>query len=421
MLSRQLNTVIKTQLRAYISSKAFLWSTLILPVVMFAIIFVQMSLTSMESKEQSAIGILSDDQNLLEQLKPAMSELEEVKDGLYTMSYDLVQTDDVTAYIDKSRADLLKDSNNGYFYIPASAREDKKINYYSNNPGNQDVRKNITAVINHVLNRDYFSNKPVAQEDIDYAVQDIEINGIKVSQQGAVEQSYGNHIAGFAMAILLMLSMFIIAMPFSAIIIDEKMSRSVEVLLTSVSARELLTGKIISATIAGLTQMLIWLMPLFILMLDTSVLSIPDKYQPDLGIGTVLFFLLNYILGLTIIMSLWGGLSAMFDTGNDAAAAMFPLTMLMWMPFYAVFSLIKNPANSVAEILSITPFTSQYVMPLRMAIIDVPIWQPLLALGLNVLLLYGAMICGGKIYRISILSTGQRPGMKQFIHWLRYA
>ena len=82
---------------------------------------------------------------------------------------------------------------------------------------------------------------------------------------------------------------------------------------------------------------------------------------------------------------------------------------------------MKNPANSVAEILSIVPFKSQYVMPLRMAIIDVPVWQPLLALAINAVILYGAMICGGKIYKISILSTGQPPILKQFVQWLRYA
>ena len=106
---------------------------------------------------------------------------------------------------------------------------------------------------------------------------------------------------------------------------------------------------------------------------------------------------------------------------GDAAVSLFPLTLLMWAPFYAIFSLMKNPANSVAEILSIVPFTSQYVMPLRMAIIDVPVWQPLLALAINAVILYGAMICGGKIYKISILSTGQPPILKQFVQWLRYA
>ena len=111
----------------------------------------------------------------------------------------------------------------------------------------------------------------------------------------------------------------------------------------------------------------------------------------------------------------------MFDSTQDAGAALFPISLLMWVPFYAIFSLMKNPANSVAEVLSIVPFSSLYVMPLRMAIIDVPLWQPLLALALNAAILYGAIICGGKIYRISILSTGQPPNMKQFIHWLRYA
>ena len=413
--------MIKTGLKACFTSKAFLWSTLLLPVIMFGVIFVQMSLTSMESREQSVIGILSDDQGLLEQLQPAISELEEVSDGLYTMTYNRVPADVVEVFIDGARTELLADSNNGYFYIPASAREDKKISYYSNNPGNQDVRKNITAAINAVLNQRYFEGRPVAQADIDYAVLDVDIAGVKVTRQGIGEERWGNHIAGFSMAVLLMLSMFMIAMPFAGFVLEEKMNRAVEVMLTSVSPGEFLAGKIITSVIAGLAQMMIWLMPLFILMLDTSVLSIPEKYQPDMGIGTVVFFLLNYVLGLTIILSLWGGLSAMFDSAQDAGAALFPITLLMWVPFYAVFSLIKNPANSVAEILSIMPFTSMYVMPLRMAIIDVPAWQPLLALGLSAVLLYGAVLCGGKIYKISILSTGQRPSMKKLIYWLRYA
>jgi ABC-2 type transport system permease protein len=95
--------------------------------------------------------------------------------------------------------------------------------------------------------------------------------------------------------------------------------------------------------------------------------------------------------------------------------------MLMWMPFYAMFSMIQNPANSVAELLSMIPFTSLYVMPLRMAVIEVPVWQPLVALLLNGIILMGAMVAAGKIYRISILSTGQQPSMKQFLYWLRVA
>ena len=421
MINQRMLTVIKTHLKAYATSKAFMWSTLLLPVIMLAIIFIEMSLMTMESKEQSEITILTNDQLLLDSLKPAFTEMEQVRDGLYELTFNTIEESGIDAYINQSKEELLEDSNNGVFFIPASARTDKKISFYSNNPGNQDVRKNLSAVINSVLNQKYFSGKPVAQADIDYAVLDVEVKGVKVTEQGTAEQSWGNHIVGWTLAILLMLSMFFIAMPFSGFVIEEKMNRAVEVLLTSVSPKELLAGKIIAATIAGLSQMVIWLMPVFILMLDTGVLSIPEKFQVDLGFGTIVFFLLNYVLGLTIILTLWGGLSAMFDSTQDAGATLFPITLLMWVPFYAIFSLMKNPANSVAEILSIVPFTSLYVMPLRMAIIDVPVWQPLLALGLNAAILYGAMICGGKIYKISILSTGQPPNMKQFIHWLRYA
>ena len=421
MINPRIFTVIKSGLKAYFSSKAFLWSTLLLPVLMFGIIIVQTSLMNMESKEPSAISILSDDPRLLGMLEAALKNMEQVKSGLYTLTFSTVADEGIISFVEQARAKLLADSNNGIFFIPSSAGTDKKISFYSNNPGNQDVRKNLAGVINMVLNQKYFSDKPVAQVDINYAVLDVDIAGVKVTTQGIGEQRWGNHIAGFTMAVLLMLSMFMIAMPFAGFVLEEKMNRAVEVMLTSLSPRELLAGKIITSTIAGLTQMLVWLMPVFILMLDTSVLSIPEKYQVDLGLGTIAFFLTNYVLGLTIILSLWGGLSAMFDSAQDAGAALFPITLLMWVPFYAIFSLLKNPANSVAEVLSILPFTSMYVMPLRMAIIDVPAWQPLLALGLSAVLLYGAVVCGGKIYRISILATGQKPSLKKFMYWVRYA
>jgi ABC-2 type transport system permease protein len=210
-----------------------------------------------------------------------------------------------------------------------------------------------------------------------------------------------------------------IVMPFSAVIIEEKTNRAVEVLLTSVSPKELLAGKIMARAITGMAQMVIWLMPLFLMMLDPTILNLPDNFRVDIGIGTILFFVTNYVMGLTILLAIWGGFSAMFDSTQDAGNALWPVTMLMWMPFYAVFALLQNPANSVATLLSIAPFTSLYVMPFRMALVEVPFWQPLLALAISGLILYGTVVAGGKIYRISVLSTGQQPTLKQFMIWLR--
>ncbi|MES2606012.1 MAG: ABC transporter permease [Pseudomonadota bacterium] len=419
MISRGLKAVLKMHLKQQMLSKAFVWSTLLLPVMMFAIILIQFSLNSLDTVEPSHVYITSENPALLESLETAFGEREEVKSGTYTMEYKQVDESALADYLNSKRETLMADSNNGLFHVPSAAATDKHVRFYSTNLGNQVVREKVTDVLNAVLNRSYFRNSSLAQADIDYAVKAIEIEGLRVSAGGEEEGGIGNFAVGFGMAILLMISMMGIVMPFSAAIIEEKTNRAVEVLLTSVSPRELLAGKILARAITGVSQMVIWLMPLFVVMLDPTILEIPDEYRVDIGFGLILFFVANYVLGLTILLSIWGGFSAMFDSTQDAGNALWPVTILMWMPFYAIFSLFKNPANSVAEILSIAPFTSLYVMPLRMAIVEVPFWQPLLALAISGLLFYGAVVAGGKIYRISVLSTGQQPSMQQFVKWLR--
>jgi ABC-2 type transport system permease protein len=419
MMSRGLQTVLKMHIKQQMLSKAFVWSTLLMPVIMFVIVLIQISLANLDSVEKSHVIIASENTALLEALEPVFAEREEVTSGAYTLEYQRVEATGLDAYLNTTREIIMEDSNNGLFFIPAAAMTDKAVTFYSTNIGNQVLRENITEVINETLNRVYFQDLAVAQQDIDYAVKPVEIAAQRVSATGEEQGSAGNFVVGFGLAIMLMISMMGIVMPFSAVVIEEKTNRAVEVLLTSVNPRELLAGKIMARAITGMAQMIIWLMPLFLVMLDPTILDIPDDFKVSIGWGTIVFFIINYVLGLTILLAIWGGFSSMFDSTQDANNALWPVTMLMWMPFYAIFALFSNPANGVATILSIAPFTSLYVMPFRMALVEVPLWQSLMALGISGLIFYGAVVAGGKIYRISVLSTGQQPSMKQFMTWLR--
>lgn len=417
MKRRGFLTVLKLHVRQQIMSKAFIWSTLLLPVLMVAVGFIQNSLANLDGIEASQVIIASEDETLLDALEPLFAERPEVANGTYTLEYVLVRGADLEAFVESKRATIMANSNNGLFHVPASALDDKGIAFYSTNVGNQVLRQNVTRVVNEALNRLYFADR-VAQSDIDYAVKAVDVSGLRVSAGGEESGSNGNYIVGFGLAFLLMISVIGIVSPFSAAVIEEKTNRAVEVLLTSVSPKELLAGKIVARAVTGTAQMLIWLLPLFLVMTN-PMFAMPEGLEVSISFGTLLFFVVNYVLGVTIMLALWGGFSAMFDSTQDAGNTLWPVMMLMWVPFYGVFALLRNPANSVATILSIAPFTSQYVMPFRMLLVDVPAWQVLLALGLNGLVLYGAIAAGGKIYRISILATGQQPSMKQFLGWLR--
>ena len=418
MISRGFFTVYKMHIKQQLLSKAFVISTLLMPVIMFGIIGMQMKLASLNQPEKSHIYIASDGQSLLDALQTQLQTRKEVKNGIYQLDFQLVQPDSFDDYLASKKPDILANSNNGLFYVPGTALSDKEARYYSTNIGNQILRNAIGESINQTLNLRRFSGLNVAQDDLAFAVRNVDIKGFTLSKQGQQQGSAGNTIVGFAMAILMFMSIMGIVMPFSSLIIEEKSNRAVEVLLTSVNPKELLAGKILARTTTGLTQMLVWLVPLFVFVLFPAMMMLPPQFQLDIHTGMLLFFFTNYVLGLTAMLSVWGGFSAMFDSSQDAGQAMWPVTILMMLPFYTVFAAIGNPASSVVEILSIAPFTSLYVMPLRLAVLEVPLWQPLLALLLNGICCWLAIKAGGKIYRISILATGQQPTVKQFMRWL---
>jgi ABC-2 type transport system permease protein len=140
----------------------------------------------------------------------------------------------------------------------------------------------------------------------------------------------------------------------------------------------------------------------------------------DIGLFNILYFLLNYLMGLLIFLSIFAAFGAMFDTPQDAQSSMMPVMMLIIIPFVLAFSMLRNPANGLAEVSSMLPFATILVMPARMTLIDVPMWQLGVAFVVNLLTFYVCIRSGAKIYRITILMTGKRPGWKEIYKWVRY-
>jgi len=202
-------------------------------------------------------------------------------------------------------------------------------------------------------------------------------------------------------------------------VIEEKSNRIVEVLLSSVKSKELMTGKILGSAITGILQMAIWLSPIIIVAL-TGWITLPFELVFNLSAFQVCYFLINFFVGLIIFLGLFAAVASIFDNVQDTQSAMFPLIMLIMIPFFITFSMMKNPTNSLAKIASMFPFASVMVMPARMALIDVPVWQFLVSFSVNILTLILIFPIAGKIYRIGILKTGKKPTWAEVIKWLKY-
>lgn len=232
-------------------------------------------------------------------------------------------------------------------------------------------------------------------------------------------------------------------------VIEEKTNRIIEVIISSVKPFQLMMGKILGTTLAGVTQFAIWVFVGGILLvvlgavfgLDATgaagaspvgsqaqqiaedpnmIIQILEEVKKlPLGMLVVGFFV-YFVGGYFLYSSIYAAIGAAVDNETDTQQFMLPIIMPLMLAIYVgFFAVVDNPHGTVATIFSIIPLTSPIVMLMRIPF-DVPTWQ----LAISVILLIGSFIVtvwfGAKIYRVGILMYGKKPTYKELFKWLRY-
>jgi ABC-2 type transport system permease protein len=413
--------ILKREVKQQIFTKKFVIMTISMPLIMLVVLGLQFVIATFDREELSTIHILNESAAFQELVRNQLSSEDFDSRDLYRFEYAVVAADGVAAYVDAQRPALLEGKLTGVLFIPDSARDDKKATYYASNPANQNLLQRMREQLNRALVNEYFGQLNIDAAAVSYARTNVSIDGVRISREGNSTQNPGNLIVAFGFTMLIYISLLSMGPSVMAAVNEEKTNRIVEVLMSAVSAQELLYGKIMGTAVAGLVQMAIWISPVAII----SLMSLPALAMMDFGLQLslfqVLYFLLNYVMGLMVFLSIFAALGAMFDTPQDAQGSMMPVMMLIIIPFTLAFSMVRNPANVLAEVSSMLPFATILVMPARMTLIDVPLWQLGVATLVNFATFYFCIRGGAKIYRITILLTGKRPNWSEIWKWLRYA
>ena len=233
-------------------------------------------------------------------------------------------------------------------------------------------------------------------------------------------------------------------------VIEEKTSRIIEVIISSVKPVQLMMGKIIGTSLAGVTQFAIWValgsILVFILTtifgINLSEMQTPQQElmqqamqtpgmenQMQLAINSffnlpianlVIAFVFFFIGGYLLYSSLYAAIGAAVDNETDTQQFMLPILMPLILAVYVgVFTVIEDPHGTVSTVFSFIPLTSPVVMLMRIPF-GVPIWQQVLSLALLIGTFILAVWFAAKIYRVGILMYGKKPSYKELYKWLKY-
>ena len=421
MFNFRILAILKRELREKILSKTFILMTLLLPLFMFGLLAFQTFLITYENEENANLIIVSEIPGLVQNMQGDFAKLPLVKSGKYKISFETMARNKLETRLDEMKSDLLNEKLTGIVFIPESAKKDKKVEYYSKSPSNSDLTSKISGIINQSLVDNYFNDKQLSKEDIEYARQRVDFNGFRISADKKIEETNsGARIISFVFTFLLYFSLMFIGMMMMRSVIEEKNSKIVEIVLSSVNSSELMVGKIVGTAITGLLQMTIWMLPI-IIVISSSWFMIPPEYLPNVTIGQILYFLINFFIGLITFLGLFAMVGSIFDNDADAQSGIWPIMMLIMIPFFiSLIHVGKSPNSVLSNISSLLPFSSIMVMPARMSLVDIPTWQLALAIIINVATMLLIFPLAGKIYRVGILLTGKKPQWSEVIKWLKY-
>jgi ABC-2 type transport system permease protein len=200
---------------------------------------------------------------------------------------------------------------------------------------------------------------------------------------------------------------------------EEKENRLLEILVSSVSTRQLLVGKVLGLGAAGLLQVLVWIvsLPLLLSAASASVggILVGIHVPASFWLLAVVYFILGYLIFAVLSASV----AAVTSTVQEAQGISSIYTLMAVVPMWTLSMMLVSPDKPAWVVLSIFPFTAPVEVMLRLGLTGVPAWQLALSIGVLALSVAGGLVLASRLLRSYMLNYGKRPGLKQIFKSLR--
>jgi ABC-2 type transport system permease protein len=316
----------------------------------------------------------------------------------------------------------------GYIVLPADLLDGGHIVYRATSVANPYVLRDVRLAGTAAVQARRMGAAGLDPAVVQRLLAPVGVSAVRITATG---EEGGDQQGTFLVAYLLaFLAYMVIAMYGHAVmrsVIQEKVTRISEILVSSVRATQLMAGKIAGVSAAALLQVAIWVVMVAAVLSRSEMLqarfdispAAMEAFRLDPGIGLVL--VLFFVLGFLLFAAMFAALGAAMSTEQEAQPFQMVLMLPLFVPLLFLGPITTDPDGSIAVFLGLFPLTAPVAMPMRLA--SAPPDAMGVALSLGLLLLATAAIAwlAGKIYRVGILATGKRPTMAELVRWVRAA
>ncbi len=426
---RKVFPVLKREYVTRVKTKGFLVSTLVLPLVFAGIFVIPVLLVKFSSRQVQRIAVVDLSRQIWPQLQAAFPDT--LKDGHREFVFVAFPASSTT--LDEVEQKVTRQVESGEFrgllVIPAGVLQGEKVQYFAKNVSNFRLNERLSSRITRIANRIRLQSAGLDPTQVQKLTESIGLETFKLTKKGKGERDSGATFAvTYVLVFLLYMTLLVYGSTVMRSVLEEKTSRVVEVVLSSVSPFQLMAGKIIGVGAVGLTQLVIWgLTVLFLsiyglgLAASMGAASVLQRFHiPPLDPLVFFYFLVFFLLGYVLYSSFYAAIGAMTNSEQEAAQLQTPLILFLVLPILMIIPIVSNPNSPLAVGLSLFPLTAPVIMFMRISILMPPFWQIVLSLILLTLTIWGAIWLTSRIYRVGILMYGKRPSLPEILKWLRY-
>ena len=430
---RKIKLIIVREYLTRVKKKSFILMTLLGPLLMAGLMLVPYWIAT-KDKDLQRIEVI-DETGLFLKMFDNSSELQ-FKDGFRS--------------IEMAKADLYNGDYTAILHIESVKKGSEVTMFYKKQPGFTTISKIERSIESVIRTAEMERRFKVTKEQISEIQPNITVKPISIDAEGDEESKNVAIMTGigFFAAILIYFFIFMYGIQIMRGVIEEKTSRIVEIIISSVKPFELMMGKIIGIALVGLTQFLLWSLLTGVVYsiimgvfgVDASSMSQSTDMMKDAGMPDVsnplqllsdgiqslpifqifISFLFYFIGGYLLYGALLAAIGSAVDSEADTQQFMLPITIPLIFSFVVAQTVVENPDGTMAFWLSLFPLTSPIIMMVRIPFGGVEAWELVLSMLLLILGFLGSTWVAGKIYRTGILMYGKKITYQELWKWLFY-
>lgn len=408
--------VLRREYLERVRSRAFLIATVGAPLLLAAAILAPARMMSRQHGRPLRVAVLDASGSVRDAVVEVLAQ--QRVDGAARFVVDKARRDGGGDEAAQLKKDVLSGQLDGYLYLPPDALERSSAEYFGRNVSNLADLRLMNGAIEEVMVARRLAGQGLDSTRVKQLTRPVDLRTIRIGASGGEREDRGGSAI---LSIILLLMLYSTVIMWGQVVmtsvIEEKTSRVVEVMVSSIPSVQLFAGKLLGVGAAGLTQFLVWAAALAVIGFSAGAGSVAGFHLPEAGPVVLVAFVVYFLLGYFFYAALFAGIGAAVNTPQEAQTLVFPVFVPLVVGTMCFPLVLQSPDSPLSTVLSLLPPLTPLLMFLRITVLTPPAWQIALSIGLTGLAIAAVVWFASRVHRVGILMYGKRPTFPELVRW----